>query len=237
MVSLVNPRQVVKLQGETVTSVQVLHALPQVRWAHFATHGFFADPELQSVLQADPNPLKRLSSEGLSPLARNPLVLSGLVLNGKPERATGTGATPSHDRDILTAEAIAGLPLKDLDLAVLSACETGLGTVAGGEGVFGLQRAFHLAGTRTVIASLWSVPDRSTQILDDRAVQKSVEEENAQDRSAAAGAARDDQGLPSVHGQEFGQSSRRPGQVRSNHEPDQLPPLFWAAFVLSGDWR
>ena len=60
----------------------------------------------------------------------------------------------------LTGEALIDLDLSGLELAVLSACETGLGDVAGGEGTFGLQRAFHLAGTRDVVASLWKVPDR-----------------------------------------------------------------------------
>jgi CHAT domain-containing protein len=93
----------------------------------------------------------------IAPGARNPLVLSGLVLAG--------ANLDEKDRGILTAEAIAGLPLHKLDLAVLSACETGLGEVAGGEGVFGLQRAFHVAGTRTVIASLWKVDDQATAAL------------------------------------------------------------------------
>jgi CHAT domain-containing protein len=69
------------------------------------------------------------------------------------------------DRGILTAEAIAGLSLQDLELAVLSACETGLGDVAGGEGVFGLQRAFHLVGAHNVLASLWKVDDQATAAL------------------------------------------------------------------------
>jgi hypothetical protein len=69
------------------------------------------------------------------------------------------------NRGILSGDAIAGLLLDDLHLATLSACDTGLGDVAGGEGVFGLQRAFHIAGCKNVVASLWKVPDRPTAAL------------------------------------------------------------------------
>src|SRR5262249_57169198 len=75
------------------------------------------------------------------------------------------GKEAGPDGGILTAEALAGLNLSGLELAVLSACETGLGEAADGEGVFGLQRAFHLAGTRNVVASLWKVNDDATAAL------------------------------------------------------------------------
>src|SRR5262249_42768521 len=71
-------------------------------------------------------------------------------------------ALERHDSGILTAEAIAALDLDRLDLAVLSACETGLGEVAGGGGGFGLQRALHGAGCRNGVASLWEGDDEGT---------------------------------------------------------------------------
>ena len=65
----------------------------------------------------------------------------------------------------MTAEEVAGLDLRGCELAVLSACETGRGQIAGGEGVIGLQRAFHEAGARRVVASLWKVDDDATRRL------------------------------------------------------------------------
>jgi CHAT domain-containing protein/tetratricopeptide (TPR) repeat protein len=162
-------REFLQLGGTEASTSRILAELPRARWAHLATHGFFADPQFRSIMHVDATQFDR----GLSPFGerrtmggRNPLVLSGLVLAGAnlPQTEDKWGV-PQGDGGILTAEAIAALPLDDLELVVLSACETGLGDVAGGEGVFGLQRAFHTAGARNVIASLWKVDDLATAAL------------------------------------------------------------------------
>src|SRR5439155_18188593 len=97
---------------------------------------------------------------------RSPLILAGVVLAGanRPQKLNEWGA-PIGDDGILTGEEVAALDLAGTELVVLSACETGVGEVAGGEGVFSLQRAFHLAGARTVIGSLWKVNDEATEAL------------------------------------------------------------------------
>ena len=91
----------------------------------------------------------------------HPGLLSGIAFAGANRRPTPIG----HDDGILTAVEIAELDLSGVELAVLSACETGLGEVAGGEGLLGLQRAFQVANARTVLASLWSVNDDATRLL------------------------------------------------------------------------
>jgi len=161
---------IVPLKGRDASTARVFAELPHACWAVFATHGFFADSKLRSALQLDPELFERrdflLPGERTTPVGRNPLVLSGLVFAGANLlRADDERGIPQGDGGILTAEAIAALPLGKLELAVLSACDTGLGEVAGGEGVFGLQRAFHLAGCSNVVASLWKVDDRATAAL------------------------------------------------------------------------
>jgi CHAT domain-containing protein len=146
------------LSEEKATVSAVLEALPQARCAHLATHGFFADASFRSAFQVDPKLFQIRGGERIGAAALSPLVMTGLVF-------AGANNPKIPGRGILTGEALVDLDLSGLDLAVLSACETGLGDVAGGEGTFGLQRAFHLAGTRDVIASLWKVPDRATAAL------------------------------------------------------------------------
>jgi CHAT domain-containing protein len=90
--------------------------------------------------------------------ARCPLVLSGLVL-------AGANRPDTPGRDVLTGEALVDLDLGRLELAVPSACETGLGDLAAGEGTFGLPRALHVAETRNVVAALWKADDAATAAL------------------------------------------------------------------------
>src|SRR5262249_37841604 len=130
---------------------QLLDALPKARVAHLATHGYFAAPDSQERAKLyRPDDFAMLGRVRVGAAARHPLTQTGLVLAGAnlPPRDGEFGG-------ILTAEALAGLSLDGLELAVLSACQTGLGEAQAGEGVFGLQRAFHLAGARNVVASLW----------------------------------------------------------------------------------
>ena len=235
---LAKPRPVVMLEGEKTLTADVLRELSQARWAHFDTHGFFADPDTQSVLHADPDPLGRLKRKGLASIGRNPLVLSGLVLATGNGQGARDGIQHRDAPRILTAEAIAGAPLQKLELAVLSACETGLGTVAGGEGVFGLQRAFHLAGAQSVVASLWVVQIGATHALMaefyrnmwEKKLPKIEALRQAQLTIINKYRVADEAGGIS------GPLVERP-QNSKGVEADRLPPRFWAGFILSGDWK
>jgi CHAT domain-containing protein len=123
---------------------------------HIATHGFF------KTYDAD----KKISGVENQGKEENPLLRSGILLSGASiGLAGGLPYEDSFEDGLLTAYETMNLNLDGTELVVLSACETGLGDVKNGEGVYGLQRAFLVAGAENLIMSLWTVNDYTTQLL------------------------------------------------------------------------
>ena len=137
---------------------------------HLATHGFFlSDQKLpgtgrgfQMAALPAAGEQSNLQVNGKIEI-ENPLLRSGILLAGA-KRSLAEGCTGFHD-GIVTAEKILGMNLHGTEMVVLSACDTGLGEVRSGEGVFGLRRAFTQAGANSLVMSLWKVPDKETKEL------------------------------------------------------------------------
>jgi CHAT domain-containing protein/Tfp pilus assembly protein PilF len=234
----------------------------EYRWIHLATHGFFAPANIKSALASqpsrnlvssmiqnlDPKSIDRFG--GIGVVGFHPGLLSGVVL-------AGANRTPEYGKDdgILTATEVAGLDLSNVDLAVLSGCETGLGQTAGGEGLLGLQRAFQVAGARSVVAGLWKVDDKATQMLISRFYENLWGSDRVKKPMSKIVALREaklwmmkgapsdgtkstKQGLLASRGEKPDQENRNRGlKLIDNDLPERYSPYYWAAFVLSGDWR
>lgn len=132
---------------------------------HIATHGFYFTEEEAVKSQLFRPEMDLLNDGGVytrSIVEQKPMTRSGLLFSGC-NRIIRHEQIPEEEEDgILTAQEISTLDLRGLDLVVLSACQTGLGDIISGEGVFGLQRGFKKAGAKTIIMSLWNVNDEST---------------------------------------------------------------------------
>jgi CHAT domain-containing protein/Tfp pilus assembly protein PilF len=180
-----------------------LRQLHGPRIVHMATHGFFLnDLQVRAALRR-----VGFDSETLPlPLSENPLLRSGLALAGANARQSG-----ATDDGILTAAEAAQLDLLGTQLVALSACETGVGTVQAGEGVYGLRRALVLAGAQTQLVSLWKVADAATQELMVDYYQRLLKGEG---RSGALRAA----------------------QKAIMAKPARQHPCYWASFIPIGDW-
>jgi CHAT domain-containing protein len=139
---------------------------------HIATHGFFyPDPKEQQLVEAKKVEAGEVFFRGgrgtrgfgVWSFVRNPnpLMRSGLTFAGA--NGVWTDKYVSSDKDgVLTAEEVVSIDMRNTELVILSACETGLGDIRGSEGVYGLQRAFKMAGAKYIVMSLWQVPDRET---------------------------------------------------------------------------
>jgi CHAT domain-containing protein len=152
-------QKVLNYQGSRAME-EMLYTSAAPRVIHLATHGFF--------FKALPNPeqgkrgleLKVNSGEIRALNIENPMLRSGIVLSG-----VNSALKEGRDDGLVSAEKILGLRLRGTELVVLSACETGVGDVQTGEGVFGLKRAFILSGARSLLMSLWNVPSAETVTL------------------------------------------------------------------------
>jgi CHAT domain-containing protein/Tfp pilus assembly protein PilF len=169
----------------TETALKQINA-PKI--LHIATHGFFLE---------DNDPTTKIE---------NPLFRSGLALAGANQRKA------ADDDGILTALEASGLNLWGTKLVVLSACDTGLGEVKNGEGVYGLRRALVLAGTESLLMSLWSVSDLATRDL-----------MTDYYKNLKAGMGRG--------------AALRQVQLEMLKKPNRRHPFYWASFIQSGDWR
>ncbi|HQQ97044.1 MAG TPA: CHAT domain-containing protein [Cyclobacteriaceae bacterium] len=142
---------------ENAATEEQVKALDNPRIFHIATHGFY------SKADADLDQKSLTGNEAM--MAENPLMKSGLLLRGGGDILARTRFNFNIDNGILTAYEAMNLNLENTDLVVLSACETGLGEIANGEGVYGLQRAFFVAGAKVLIMSMFKVDDDATQKL------------------------------------------------------------------------
>ena len=209
-----------RIPGESVTvlvggdaSEEALkQEAPGKRILHLATHGFVlvGDPEANGASRS------RTEGKGTPALGsiENPLLVTGLALAGANRRHE---AGPDAEDGILTAEEIGAMDLSGVEWAVLSACDTGAGVVKAGEGVFGLRRAFQIAGVRTLVMSLWPVEDESARewmrALYGARLQRGLRSDEAV-RAASLAVLRE---------------SRADGL--SGH------PYYWGGFVAAGDPR
>ncbi|MDF5733095.1 MAG: CHAT domain-containing protein [Rhizonema sp. PD38] len=194
------PETTLKLgQSATETAIKQLNS-PSI--LHLATHGFFlSDPEVKLANDEFGKQPKVLNLE-------NPLLRSGLALAGANNRNQVSSGT---NDGVLTALEVAGLSLRGTQLVVLSACETGLGDVKVGDGLYGLRRALVIAGSQSQVLSLWKVSDAGTKEL---MVKYYL-------------------GLKAGKGRH---EALRDAQLEMLKNPSYQHPFYWASFVPSGDW-
>jgi CHAT domain-containing protein len=177
---------------------------------HIATHGFFL--EVDDTLRKRLLKMQRSSEIQIPPPGDNPLLRAGLAFAGINSNAQFLGDIETSNDGVLTALEVLGLNLSGTKLVVLSACETGLGEIHEGEGVYGLRRSFQEAGVSEVISSLWEVSDAGTQAL----------MTNFYDRVL--------NGVPA-------REALRETQLSMIDSPEWGYPYIWSAFMIVGSYE
>jgi CHAT domain-containing protein/tetratricopeptide (TPR) repeat protein len=198
-----------RLEGAAATEAAVKEAATGKRFVHLATHGVFV-PEARARSSSATRVDFRASTaiDGLTPLTRAAVALAGANERG------GRGA----DDGLLTGAEAAWLNLSGCELVTISGCQSGLGVVRAGESLFGLRRAFYLAGAQATVTALWHVEDEDAAGLMAAFYEALLAKPGG--KSAA------------LRGARLAILARN----RSRHAGQGLPGT-WGAFVLEGDWR
>jgi CHAT domain-containing protein len=174
---------------------------------HIATHGFFLENAADEKINKNAGTSAAVATRGIHSRlnSENPLLRSGLALAGANLDNQG------REDGILTALEASNLNLWGTKLVTLSACDTGVGEVKNGEGVYGLRRAFVIAGAETIVMSLWPVSDSVTREL-----------MTSYYRGLKAGLGRGE--------------SLRQAQLAMLHKKGHEHPFYWASFIQVGEW-
>ena len=202
-------QQPVNLYSEEQASEAMINNEKSPRILHIATHGFFLEN------QEMPEDTKKIvdtywNNRGKLTIANieNPLARSGLALTYANQGILGK-KQPDGSDGVLTALEVLDLQLEGTELVNLSACETGVGEIRVGEGVYSLNRAFQEAGAKAVLSTLWSISDQGTNLFMQKFYQRFLNNQSAQ------------------------QALRETQEEFKNSEQWQ-DPFFWAAFVMTG---
>jgi len=184
---------------ETAAAEEKIKDLNSPKIFHIATHGLYRPTE-EITLE---NQIER----GEAILTQNPLMRTGLLLRGAGDLLAKTDYNYNMESGILTAYEAMSLNLDKTDLVVLSACETGLGDLQAGEGVYGLQRAFLVAGAKALIMSMFKVDDEATQKLMVKFYQKWISTNNLRESFIEA---------------------------KKELRAEYPEPIYWGAFMMIG---